>query len=687
MANQIQKKFIKDNAVDGDKILLGEGQDLRRIVGGIEVNVIADLESDITAENTRATGVESALQGEIDQVELDLASEITRATGAESALQGEVDAVETGLANEITRASNAESALQTELDGTQLDLANEITRATGAESALQSEIDAEELARTNADSALQSDINAEIVRATNAENALDARIDSLESLDPVEYKGIYNASTNTPALADGVGNNGDVYHVAVAGSHDFGSGAIEFAVGDKVVYAGFSLKWEKWDMTDQVASVNGQMGPVVLDADDVLMLDGVTTIESKLNSLQTELDAEELARANEDIAINAKVDALKTTVLGQVYYVNKSGNDTTGVGSDLAPYASIKKVLEVAPIGSAINIAVGTYIEADDFEFKAGYNYIGMGGSFPTIVRHTTTATPIKLQKGATSLTTVMKDLSITSPFEMSQLNLGVGGFLDLVDVHFASTFKSDNTGNASALTVRARDCRFNGDVSNKGPVNHQMYGCTLGLNVNMGDITLPVSQGSNIFSACVASLNATLRLYGTSATLIGSSFDNVVIDTLGVASRRFTYDVSSLSFADAIITGSPIIYRLSKAQSLSYTPSVAGNWNVSPIEAKAALDELASRVKAVETDAGEFAEIKITVTALDLSNGYVDLNHDAIQSSIVAHVSRLAIFLNDDYLLSVVASKTRVTFTGDLIAPSQEALAVGDVLRFKYKY
>lgn len=67
------------------------------------------------------------------------------------------------------------------------------------------------------------------------------------------YKGGWNAATNTPTLADGVGTSGDTYRVTNAGSVDFGAGAISFAVGDKAVYNG--TVWEKWDVQDQEVPV------------------------------------------------------------------------------------------------------------------------------------------------------------------------------------------------------------------------------------------------------------------------------------------------------------------------------------------------------------------------------------------------------------------------------------------------
>jgi hypothetical protein len=54
----------------------------------------------------------------------------------------------------------------------------------------------------------------------------------------MEYKGMWNAATNTPTLANGTGDTGDVYICNVAGTVDFGAGAITFAVGDYVIYSG-----------------------------------------------------------------------------------------------------------------------------------------------------------------------------------------------------------------------------------------------------------------------------------------------------------------------------------------------------------------------------------------------------------------------------------------------------------------
>ena len=54
----------------------------------------------------------------------------------------------------------------------------------------------------------------------------------------MEFQGYWNASTNTPTLADGTGTKGDFYVTDTAGTQDLGSGDQYFAIGDRVLYDG-----------------------------------------------------------------------------------------------------------------------------------------------------------------------------------------------------------------------------------------------------------------------------------------------------------------------------------------------------------------------------------------------------------------------------------------------------------------
>ena len=66
----------------------------------------------------------------------------------------------------------------------------------------------------------------------------------------VEFKGYWNAATNTPTLADGTGTKGDMYYVDVAGTRDLGSGTQRFYVGDRVLYDGNVWKNMNPDLID-----------------------------------------------------------------------------------------------------------------------------------------------------------------------------------------------------------------------------------------------------------------------------------------------------------------------------------------------------------------------------------------------------------------------------------------------------
>jgi hypothetical protein len=82
----------------------------------------------------------------------------------------------------------------------------------------------------------------------------------------VSYQGAWNASTNTPTLVSSVGSKGYYYVVSVAGNTNL-NGVTDWLVGDWAIFNGTA--WEKIDNTDQVASVNGYTGVVVLSNTDV----------------------------------------------------------------------------------------------------------------------------------------------------------------------------------------------------------------------------------------------------------------------------------------------------------------------------------------------------------------------------------------------------------------------------------
>lgn len=71
------------------------------------------------------------------------------------------------------------------------------------------------------------------------------------AIGALNYKGTWNASTNTPALASGVGTKGDYYVVSVSGSTAL-DGISNWGVGDWAVFNGSA-----WQRVEGGADLNG----------------------------------------------------------------------------------------------------------------------------------------------------------------------------------------------------------------------------------------------------------------------------------------------------------------------------------------------------------------------------------------------------------------------------------------------
>ena len=85
----------------------------------------------------------------------------------------------------------------------------------------------------------------------------------------MEYKGQWNAETNTPTLADGTGTKGDFYIVSVSGTQNLGSGNVQFFENDRIIYDG--SVWSRLSAGD-VKTVNSVLpanGNVALTGENI----------------------------------------------------------------------------------------------------------------------------------------------------------------------------------------------------------------------------------------------------------------------------------------------------------------------------------------------------------------------------------------------------------------------------------
>ena len=131
------------------------------------------------------------------------------------------------------------------------------------------------------------------------------------------YKGTWNASTNTPALASGVGTTGWYYIVNVAGSTNL-DGITDWSVGDWAIFDGTA--WQQVDNTDAVVSVNGFTGAVSLTT---------SNISEGTNLYYTDARARGSVSAGTGISYNSTTGVITNALPDQT--VSLTGAGTTSI--------------------------------------------------------------------------------------------------------------------------------------------------------------------------------------------------------------------------------------------------------------------------------------------------------------------------------------------------------------------
>ncbi len=197
---------------------------------------------------------------------------------------------------------------------------------------------------------------------------------------------------------------------------------------------------------------------------------------------------------------------------------------------------------------------------------------------------------------------------------------------------------------------------------------NDQTSGWTSNTSYQHNVVNVQVSDGSGI-----ATFNATA----------GSPVSNIGFDGLAPTPTLDAHLTSKKYVDDSIAAHVEDASDAHDASAISLTPAINGQSDV-----QSALADHESRIDTLEGAlAPTWGRIKFNLTATDISNGYVDLPHEAIANSIHAFVDRLAIHQDEDFLLSLEGGVTRITFAGDLVAPSESQLDDSDNIYVRYQY
>lgn len=195
----------------------------------------------------------------------------------------------------------------------------------------------------------------------------------------VIYKGAWNANTNTPTLASGVGTQGDYYVVNVVGTTSI-DGTSVWALGDWIIFNG--VKWEKVQNTDSVVSVNGFVGAVSLTTADVPEVTNKYFLESRVlstvlagysvgsNTAVSSADTVLQAFGKLQGEVNARISGTgtathlakwtATSTEGDSFLIEDGTNLIFPIGKLITGHSTVKSVIDLNYGGSDSNFGIGT---------------------------------------------------------------------------------------------------------------------------------------------------------------------------------------------------------------------------------------------------------------------------------------------------------------------------------------
>ena len=229
------------------------------------------------------------------------------------------------------------------------------------------------------------------------------------AIGALNYKGAWNASTNSPALASGVGTKGDYYVVSVAGATAL-DGISNWGIGDWAAFNGSA-----WQRIEGGADLNGVN----------LSVSGTSTLSGLTVSTALALDASKNIISVTNTGTGNNALATEPTFLGDVNISTGNiiiGTDGKGIDFSVTPGAGTSELLDdyeegtwtPTGIGVVFSSATGKYTKIGrcvNIQFSvtwpatgagnvagiSNFPFVGEGSSYAFTVGRSTYASALNL--------------------------------------------------------------------------------------------------------------------------------------------------------------------------------------------------------------------------------------------------------------------------------------------------
>lgn len=671
MAQQIRKKFIGDDQVDGSKIKLEQGQSIRIIDSNDEVIDLVKLGE---SNEVLVKGEEVALKSSLDE-------EITRAEAAESKLSQDIfteqiraEAAESKISQDIFTETElreqADQNLQDNIDN----LSNSVFDALDQEALdRQVAISAEQIRAEAAEAGLQSQIN-NILSNVDPE-ALDSLTEIVEAFQSADFnlqEAILALGTSAQsALAEEI--------TRATEAEAYLQSQITQEVLDR--QAAVSAEQARAEAAEAILQLN-------IDSEEAARIAADTDLSNRIQPIEDLLDFEKVVvyENNAQVYADAQPGVEDSNLRPGWYYENLSTgqkinwyffdgiNQSNIAKSDFSAYAVVTfDSIASLPILAVYTVATGT-------------NDVMPGFAHSRYIYSNFSATPTV---GKKYLIFIGEDPAIHPELPRIQVNLtNSQGDQDPTERVLTVSFGTNSAaavGNvklvAEHLGVSSPSFKGNAELKIRTTSISKFEGEKFRAQAAEAELQSKIDTEKNRIDAILLASDADKDSFAEIVSLINSvdtENDSAFASYVLSNDAALAQEISDRQFADNELSNS-----ISSLQSQVDDIDVFSQINRSNLE-----QEISDRISAdsLITSRIEVLESKgfskgVVIVGEELS--FIDLDREYSVLLSVA-VGRLMIHEGEDFTVSVVEGKTRLTWIGSLVNPGgEEAIETNDKIFF----